>query len=287
MKRNLLSLFLVCMFAMSMLTFTGCTRIGPGYVGIVVHMAGDQKGVQDFPTTTGWTTYNPISESVLEFPIFTQTAVWTRNPNEGHPINEEIAYQSVEGMVITSDISFSYNLDAAKVPALYVKFRTDNIDNFTHGYLRNIARDAFNEVASKMKIDDIYGNGRTDLVAKVKAMINAQVSPYGVQIEQFGFVGEQRLPDNVVIALNNKIAMTQQAEQAKNAVAKAEADAQSVIAKARGESEANRLLASSISPQLIAWRQLDVLSNHWDGHLSAVVGGGGNGLGILVTPPTK
>lgn len=283
MKRNLLSLFLVCMFAI----FTGCTRIGPGYVGIVVHMAGDQKGVQDFPTTTGWTTYNPISESVLEFPIFTQTAVWTRNPNEGHPINEEIAYQSVEGMVITSDISFSYNLDAAKVPALYVKFRTDNIDNFTHGYLRNIARDAFNEVASKMKIDDIYGNGRTDLVAKVKAMINAQVSPYGVQIEQFGFVGEQRLPDNVVIALNNKIAMTQQAEQAKNAVAKAEADAQSVIAKARGESEANRLLASSISPQLIAWRQLDVLSNHWDGHLSAVVGGGGNGLGILVTPPTK
>jgi hypothetical protein len=49
----LLSLLLCVM------TFASCTRIGAGYVGIKVNMAGDQKGVADFPAVTGWVFYAP------------------------------------------------------------------------------------------------------------------------------------------------------------------------------------------------------------------------------------
>ena len=31
-----------------------CTRIGPGYTGIKVSMAGDNKGVDSTPAVTGW-----------------------------------------------------------------------------------------------------------------------------------------------------------------------------------------------------------------------------------------
>lgn len=63
---------------------SGCTRIGPGHVGIEVDMAGSQRGVQDFALKTGWVFYNPVGTSVMEYPTFVQTAKWTKNLNEGN-----------------------------------------------------------------------------------------------------------------------------------------------------------------------------------------------------------
>jgi regulator of protease activity HflC (stomatin/prohibitin superfamily) len=248
-------------------------RIGAGYVGIIVDMAGSQKGVQDLPITTGWTFVNPVTQKVYEWPTFVQTAKWTRSVNEGAPTNEEISFNSVEGLVISADISLSYDLDPLKVPAFYVKFRSDDLNQFTHGFLRNIARDAFNEIASRMKVDDIYGAKKTELIEKVKNLVNTQVEMFGVKIEQLGFIGELRLPEAVVNALNLKIAAIQQSAAAQNQIVQAQAEAQQKIARAQGEAQANSLLAKSISPQLIQWRQLDILDKHWDGKYPQYLGG--------------
>jgi hypothetical protein len=59
--------------------------------------------VEDLPQVTGIVLYNPLSTKVFEFPTFVQTAVWTRSPHEGRPVNEEISYNSAEGMVFTAD----------------------------------------------------------------------------------------------------------------------------------------------------------------------------------------
>jgi len=282
MKKSIFSVFLIIGLALTMLT-TGCTRIEPGHVGIKIELAGDQKGVQDIPTTTGWTFYFPPTQSVYEYPTYTQTAVWARNAEEGSPTNEEIAYNSIEGMTITSDISLSYSLVPEKVPAFYVKFRSDDLKAFTHGFLRNIARDAFNEQASKMKIDDIYGAGKSELLAKVREQANREVEHFGVKIEQFGFVGEQRLPAEIVSALNAKIAATQQAIQTENLVRQAKAQAEINVTDARGRAEANRLLAGSISPQLVQWEQIQLMKQKWDGSLPNVMAGS-SGMNLLVQP---
>jgi len=265
----------------SMFSFSACTRINAGYAGIVINMAGDQKGVNDMPTATGWTFYNPISQSVFEYPVFTQTAIWTRSLEKGSPTNEEIAYNSVEG-IITSDISLSYSLVAEKVPNFYIKFRSDDLKTFTHGFLRNVARDAFNEQASRMKIDDIYGSKKSELLAAVRDQVNKAVEPFGVKIEQFGFIGEQRLPESVVYALNMKIAATQNAIRVENEIRQAKAQAEKDVAEATGKAEANRKLASSISPQLIQWEQIQLMKQKWNGVLPQVVGSGSNGMNLLI-----
>lgn len=264
----------------------GCTRVGPGYAGIKVNYAGSDRGVEDIPKVTGWVFYNPFASQVLEWPTFIQTAVWTKDKNEGSSNNEEISYNSNEGMVFTADISLSYRLLAEHVPSFYVKFRTDDLHKFTHGYLRNIARDAFNEAAAQYTADQLYGAKKEEVLIKAKDLLNKQVKEFGVVIEQFGYIGAPRPPDAVVEAINRKIEAIQHAIRTENEVRAAKAEAQKQIAKAEGEATANERLARSLSESLIQWRSLEITQkaiDKWDGKRPMVEGSTG-GLLLNITP---
>src|ERR1700683_2779748 len=79
----------------------GCsttTRVDAGHVGILVKLAGSDRGVQDMPVVTGWVFYNPISEQIILFPTSVQNIVWSANPHEGRPIDESITFSSNEGV---------------------------------------------------------------------------------------------------------------------------------------------------------------------------------------------
>lgn len=273
-----------------------CTRIEPGHVGIEIHLAGDQRGVSDIPTQTGWIFYAPWSTDVMEYPTFVQTAVWTKNPEEGSPTNEEVSFNTKDGLVMTGDVSLSYRLDQAKVPQFYVKFRSDDLTTFTHGFLRNVARDAFNEVAGQYAVEDIYGAKKEEFLKEVRKRLVAGVEDVGVNIEQFGFIGAPRPPESVIKAIDAKSAATQLAMQAENElrrteaeakkiIAKAEGDAQAKVKTAEGEARANAILAKSISPALLEWRRLDLQHAavaKWDGRRPTVEGAG-SGLLLQVS----
>ena len=277
MKKNVL--FLSIMFLMLAICFTGCTRIEPGHVGIKVVYGGGDRGVQDFPLVTGWVFYMPGFSTVYEYPTFVQTAIWTASLNEGSPTNEEISFNTKEGLVVSGDISLAYQLVPESVPKFYVKFRSDKLKTFTHGFLRNIARDAFNEVGSKYLVEDIYGAKKESFLKEVKNSVNQQVIPYGVTIEQFGFVGALRIPAAVKGALDAKIQATQDAIKAENQVRQAKAEAQKVIATAEGAARANALLNRSITPTLIEWERLQIARltiEKWDGQRPTYEGIGAN-----------
>ena len=289
-------LFIVVLIVMMM--FFGCTRVGPGYVGIKVSMAGTSRGVDAYPATTGWVFYNRMTESVFEYPTFVQTAKWTRDPNEGHPVNEEITFTNKDSMLISADISLSYTLRSEKVPAFYVKFRSDDLDKFTHGYLRNVARDMFNETAGKYSIEQIMGDNGPFL-AEVRQKLQAQVDAIGVVIEQFGLIGAPRPPDAVIGSINAKVQAQQialqkqneimQAEaEAKKAVAVAQGEANAKIAVAEGEAKANQLLSGSITPVLLEWQKLRIQQqaiDKWNGVRPQVEAGGGGNTGLLLNIP--
>lgn len=276
--------------AMVALIFVGitacssCTRVGPGYVGIQVNMAGSSKGVQEYPQRTGWVFYNPLSETVLEYPTFVRTAVWTKSTAEGNPTNEEISFTNKDSMQISADISIAYQLNFNKVPAFYVKFRSDDLDTFTHGFLRNMARDKFNDVAGKFPIDQIMGDNGTFL-AEVRKELQDELTPVGVDIQQLGFIGAPRPPQGVIDSINEKVKATQIGLQKQLEVAQMQAEAQKSIAQAEGyskslelrstaEAEANKRLANSLSPMLIENKKLD----KWNGVLPQVSGSGGGVL---------
>lgn len=290
-KNTVLAVAMICvsLSAAGCSGCVGCTVVGPGYAGIKVNMTGDNRGVDKLPIETGYVWYNPFTQSVFEYPTFVQTAIWTQNPKEGSPNDESITFNSQEGLVISGDISLSYQLDYKMVPAFYVKFRNDDLNGFTHGYLHNVARDAFNEIGATYTVDQIYGEKKDELLRKVVQYINAHVQPFGVTIVQFGFIGALRLPQGVVDALNAKIQATQNAMRVQNEVLMAQAEAQKSVAKAQGEAKSNQILTASITPQLLEWRRLQITEEavqRWNG-ARPLVEGSGSGMLLQIPMPNQ
>jgi len=275
------------------------TRIEAGYVGIEVNLAGSQRGASEIPVRTGWVFYSPLATQVIEFPTYVQTVKWTKDVNEGHPISEEMGFNSKEGMEIFADVSLSYAIEASNVPDFYVKYRANNLDTFTHGILRDIVRNSLNEVASTYTVEDIYGEKKATFLGQVEQQVQAKVANVGVGVQQFGFIGAPRVPSVIAQAITAKAQAIQEAERAKNElattqaeaakkIAEAEGDAKSAVTRAQGEADANRIRQNSLTPQLLELRRLEnqrALIEKWNGQLPTVQTGQNSGL-MLQLPHT-
>jgi regulator of protease activity HflC (stomatin/prohibitin superfamily) len=275
------------------------TRIEAGHVGVEINLAGQQRGASEIPIRTGWVVYSPLTTQIIEFPTYVQTVKWTRDTTEGHPINEEMGFNSKEGMEIFVDVSLSYAIEPAKAPDFYVKYRVDDLDRFTHGILRDIVRNSLNEVASTYVVEDIYGERKAEFLNKVQSMIQQKVTPVGVGVQQFGFIGAPRVPSVIATAITAKAQAIQQAERARNElattqaeaakkIAEAEGDAKSLVTRAQGEADANRIRQNSLTPQLLELRRIEnnrVLIDKWNGQLPTVESGAGNGMILQLPKP--
>jgi regulator of protease activity HflC (stomatin/prohibitin superfamily) len=287
------------------------TRINAGYVGVEVNLAGTQRGAQDIPVRTGWVFYSPLKTQIIQFPTFVQTVKWTSDTNEGHPLNEELVFNSKEGQEVRADVSLSYAIDSAKVPDFYVKYRADDLDKFTHGILKDIVRNSLNEVASTYTLEDIYGENKVRFLREARDRIQGQVAPVGVGIQQFGFIGKPRFTAAIEQAITQKTQAITEAERAHNQLAvtqaemnkqiaeaeglaksqieRARGEAEAAVQRARGEAEANRLRQASITPQLLEWRRLEneqARIEKWNGELpKTIIGGKANTLLTLPLDP--
>jgi regulator of protease activity HflC (stomatin/prohibitin superfamily) len=275
------------------------TRIEPGHVGVQINLAGNQRGASEIPVRTGWVVYSPLSTEIIEFPTYVQTVKWTKDTNEGHPVNEEMGFNSKEGMEIFVDVSLSYAIEPAKVPDFYVKYRVSDMDTFTHGILRDVVRNSLNEVASTYVVEDIYGEKKAEFLRKVQSQIEAKMTPVGVSVQQFGFIGAPRVPAVIATAITAKAQAIQKAEQATNElattqaeaakkIAEAQGDAKSLVTRAQGEADANRIRQNSLTPQLLELRRIEnsrALIDKWNGQLPTVETGQGNGMILQLPKP--
>ncbi len=158
--------------------------------------------------------------------------------------------------------------------------------------MRNAVREAFNVVASKMPVQEIYGAGKGQVVADVNKRLQDQLGKDGFILDQLTINGALRLPESVATAINRALEQKQQAIQAQNRVAQVEAEARQAIAQAEGqaqaarerargeadsrlitaraEARANLMLRRSMSPQVMQYRALE----KWNGKLPVMNGGG-------------
>jgi regulator of protease activity HflC (stomatin/prohibitin superfamily) len=277
----------------------GVTRIEAGYVGVEVNLAGSQRGASEIPVRTGWVFYSPLTTQIIEFPTYVQTVKWTKNVDEGNPLNEEMGFNSKEGMEIYADVSLSYAIEPSKVPDFYVKYRVNNLDRFTHGILRDIVRNSLNEVASTYTVEDVYGERKAEFLSRVERQIQDKVTNVGVGVQQFGFIGAPRVPTVIAQAITAKAQAIQEAERAKNElattqaevakkIAEAEGDAKSQVTRAQGEADSNRIRQSSLTAQLLELRRLEnqrALIDRWNGQLPSVEAGQGSGLMLQLPHP--
>lgn len=244
--------------------------ISPGYVGVVVDMLGDNKGVESKELHVGMHWIAPW-KSVYQFPIFEQNDTW-----EGD--REGFNFQTSEGMAVSADIGITYHLRPESIPLIFQRYRR-GMDEITHVFIRNYIRDAINKSASKTRIEDLY-SGKESFFEDVEKHVREDLSPIGIELSRIYLIGRFHFPQNVISALNAKIEANQRAQQRENELREAEAEAKKQIAKAEGqarcaivqaesESKANLLLSQSVTAELIQWQAVQ----KWDGKLPSVTSG--------------
>lgn len=259
-----------CVGALLFICWLFCFKmITPGYVGVVIDMLGDNKGVEAKELHVGMHWISPW-KTVYQFPIFEQNDTW-----EGD--SEGFNFQTCEGMAVSADIGITYHLRPESIPLIFQRYRR-GMDEITNVFIRNYIRDAINKAASKTKIEDLY-SGKESFFEDVERHVKEDLSPLGMELSRIYLIGRFHFPQNVITALNAKIEANQRAQQRENELREAEAEAKKQIAKADGqarcalvqaeaESKANYLLSQSVTTELIQWQAIQ----KWDGKLPSVTG---------------
>lgn len=259
---------------------TGCTYVPPGYVGIIVHQLGGDKGVDQEEVGPGrqWVGMN---DNLYLFPTFSQTHVWTQDKTEGSPNDDSITFQTREGMSVNTDIGITYSIDPKKVGLIFQKYRK-GIDEITHVYLRSMVRDALVTESASREIESVYGPGKAELLEAVKRRVISETKDIGINIENIYWIGSLRLPSAIVESINRKAQATQMTAQREQEIQQSRAEAEKKIQEARGDAEST-LLRAQADAEAITIKGKALANNplvieyekvgKWDGGLPQVVGG--------------
>ena len=148
-------LLLVALVAIGVL-YVGCsttTRVDAGHVGIRVKLAGSDRGVQDMPVVTGLGRLQPAHRADRPLPD-------ERAERRLDAVARTRARRSTsrsrsaprEGVNVNADIGLSASTSSPSLaPKLYGRFRLNDLEKLSDGYMRNTVREAFNDVASKLR----------------------------------------------------------------------------------------------------------------------------------------
>lgn len=243
-KLKLLSFALLC----AIMTSCGYERIDAGHEGILVNLYGDEKGVGDISMCTGAVWYNPITQSVYEYPTFVQTVDYA-----------PFTINAKDGSEFTVDPTVSLKIIDSKSPAVFKKYRK-SLDEVINGTLYNYVKDAFRIQLNNFSTDYIVSN-RDSIEKAIEKHLSVSLNKENFQLEQL--TSGLKYPDIIVKAVNEKNRMIQEAQKAQNEVAVAEAQAKKLIVAAQAEKEANELRSQALTPAVLEKMWIE----KWDGKL--------------------
>ena len=264
-------MFKKLIIGMAIVSMSACSQVPAGYRGVKVNLYGSDKGVAEQSIGVGRYFLGWNTELYL-FPTFLQNYSWKDE--------QAITMQTSEGLSIRTDAGITYSIQPDNVVKVFQKYRL-GIEEITNTFLHNMIRDAMNEVASTMTVEQIYGAQKESFIRKVNEIVKREAKETGIEVEKIYLVGSFELPASVVNSINSKIQASQNAMKVENEVATARAEAQKTVvdAQARGQqilinaesqAKANKILAESLTPEFVQYQTI----LKWNGELPQMTGSG-------------
>lgn len=270
----------------------GCSTVTPGTVVVAVDVCGASAGAQKV-IRGGRYTYGPCTDY---YPLVAreQRAVWTAADGEGDlETDESISFAGSDGQKVNVDVGVGYRLGETDEEVLnMVTTYGYDVDRLVSTRVRDTARDALNMCAREMPVEVIYGAGKAAVFTCAEEALQAEYSGQGLTITRLTLNSEVRLPDRIRKSMEEAMAATQDADRTRRqieqtraegekTVAQAEAEATATLARANAEAEANRVLAASVTRDLLELRRLDIEQERirkWDGALPIIDGGNSSSI---------
>jgi regulator of protease activity HflC (stomatin/prohibitin superfamily) len=235
---------------------TACSSVPAGHVGVIVNTYGEDKGISEKTVGVG-RYYLGFFKDMYLFPTFLQNYTWSGN--------ESFSMQTKEGLTIKSDMGITYYIKPDNVVRVFQKYRL-GVEEITNTFLHNMVRDAVNQVASTMTIEELYSLKKEEFITKVSEIVKPLANETGINVDKIYLIGSFVLPDTVIKSINSKIEATQHAMRVENEVATTKAEAQKRFIQANAEAQANIVISKSLTPEYLKYQALQ----KWDGVLPKV-----------------
>jgi regulator of protease activity HflC (stomatin/prohibitin superfamily) len=287
----MISLILV-LIVFGAISVSSCSvTVESGYMGIKTTKFGPNPGVQPDELGPGFH-WEGIGEKIRTYQTLQRTYSYTREPNADGRENEEITFSDVLGLPMTADVALTFKVREDRAADLYATWRQE-FDAFIDGPLRTSVRAAIARETEKLPVacnaqqsvepvavpitadgapmvpvgtqdaedcpGQLIGPGRQIVLQKAMQALQREWAPQGLDIIRMEWVGSIRYPESVVTAIQSRTTAEQNTRAALERVNLERANAEARIAQARGQAEANRLLAESIrsNPEVVRLREVE------------------------------
>ncbi len=266
---------LILLVAALLLTTVGAglVFIEPDELAIVVTVVGD-GGIRPDPLGAGLHWIIPFAERVERYSILNQTYTMSSAEGEGAKSGDDsIQVRTKDGQQVYVDASVIYAINPANAVDLYRTWRF----GYEYGLVRPQARGVIRDVASQYGVEEIVSSKRAEMEALITQELERVFAANDLVLRDF-VLRNIRFSDEYALAVEQKQIAEQQAQQAKfvveqkkqeaeqaRQVAQGQADAVVIAAQgaaearliqAKAEAEANRLLAESLTPELLQYQYI-------------------------------
>lgn len=241
-------------------------RVDAGNVGVMVWLVGDNRGISKYEYRTGWVVYNKWTSKLYEFPTYQQ-----------HIEYDEQTIISRGGFSAAIKPSFNYRIKAGNVGDMFQNLRV-GIKQVEKEWLQTAIVGAVNDVANLWTVDSIFNN-REKFELNIINKANNNVKQW-FEISQLrtNIVPPKELA-NSIIEKTKAIQQVQVAEnqklveiaEAQSRIAKAKGDSAQAVITAAGEARAMQLKQLTLTPEYIEYMKVQ----KWNGVNSQVITGGG------------
>lgn len=245
-------------------------RVSVGNVGVVY----SARGVEAETLAPGWHWLSPMKK-IKQFPVSQQQIVFSNDVadyNEKEHADWSIDAPASGGMV-KINLTVNYSFRADKVVELYSRFNGMNGEQLVENYIQNSIIAYVKEVTPRFSVMDIYSEKKSEVNQAITTYLNEKLSTeYGINIHSALIIDveldetlrekvlakEQAKQDAEIAELERQTSLAQAQTSLAMAEAQAEIDrteaqtaADVALIEAQAEAEANRVIAESITPELI------------------------------------
>jgi regulator of protease activity HflC (stomatin/prohibitin superfamily) len=257
---------------------SGLVFISPQERGVVISAVAP-RGYREQSLSAGLHWIIPFAESVVRYPISSQTYTMSIASSEG-PVagDDSITARTSDGQEIFVDASVIYSIDPTKVVQVHIQWQ-DRYAELVRAQARGIVRD----VVSQYGVEEVVSSKRLEMVAQLQDAMRAKLEANGLLLQDYILrnitfsaeyaasveqkqISEQQAQQAQLIVEQRK----QEAEQARQTaqgqadalVIRAKGDAESRLIEADAEARALLLIADAIkdNPDLLTYQYIGKLA---------------------------
>lgn len=192
---------------------------------------------------------------------------------------ENMEALSSNGLSIGTDISVRWRPERETLPVLHVNYGVDYFRKLIGPELRSVVR----EVIGQYTPEELYSSRRTELQDQIFDLVRESVQAENVIIEAI-LIRDVRLPEQIKMAIENKLKEEQEAERYEFTIEKERLEAERKRIEAEGEATYQRIITASLTSQFLRFKGIEAtqqLANSPNSK-TVIVGSGSDGLPLIL-----